>query len=310
VLGGPVAQNKANLRQRENEGKCFMYKVLGQTGCVSGLGKTNPIWSSARGVLRGTSRITPHGVTGDPTTNAAPSASNKANSAARAKPGRRSCETNLNLGKTGNLGNGASSRPITRNKANSRVRRCGRMGEAWYTPYGGWARLRKTNPIWRGLAGSRVGCTKQSQFAQGAKGELPPLALDYRPRFRYMSRWPYAGKSRQANIRKDTEMAEKLAIQGGSKAVTNKLPHWPSFDEKAIKAVEEVLRSGKVNYWTGPRGMESSSPSVLPTVRRPCTSPSAPWGSVRGTRSSCRATPSLHRAFPSSRRGRCRALPT
>ncbi len=51
-------------------------------------------------------------------------------------------------------------------------------------------------------------------------------------------------------------MAEKLAIQGGPKTVTNKLPHWPSFDEKAIKAVEEVLRSGKVNYWTGPRGME------------------------------------------------------
>ena len=51
-------------------------------------------------------------------------------------------------------------------------------------------------------------------------------------------------------------MAEKLAIQGGPKTVTNQLPHWPSFDEKAIKAVEEVLRSGKVNYWTGPRGME------------------------------------------------------
>jgi perosamine synthetase len=52
------------------------------------------------------------------------------------------------------------------------------------------------------------------------------------------------------------EMAEQLAIRGGPKAVTNKLPHWPSFDEKAIQAVEEVLRSGKVNYWTGPRGME------------------------------------------------------
>ncbi len=47
-----------------------------------------------------------------------------------------------------------------------------------------------------------------------------------------------------------------LAIQGGPKAVTNKLVGWPKFDEKAIKAVEEVLRSGKVNYWTGPKGME------------------------------------------------------
>jgi dTDP-4-amino-4,6-dideoxygalactose transaminase len=48
----------------------------------------------------------------------------------------------------------------------------------------------------------------------------------------------------------------KLAIEGGPKAVTNKLVGWPKFDEKAIKAVEEVMRSGKVNYWTGPKGME------------------------------------------------------
>ena len=52
------------------------------------------------------------------------------------------------------------------------------------------------------------------------------------------------------------EMASTLAIEGGPKAVTNKLTGWPRFDEKAIKAVEEVLRSGKVNYWTGPKGME------------------------------------------------------
>jgi dTDP-4-amino-4,6-dideoxygalactose transaminase len=51
-------------------------------------------------------------------------------------------------------------------------------------------------------------------------------------------------------------MTEKLAIKGGAKAVTNKLAGWPKFDEKAIKSVEEVLRSGKVNYWTGPKGME------------------------------------------------------
>lgn len=51
-------------------------------------------------------------------------------------------------------------------------------------------------------------------------------------------------------------MSEKLAIDGGSKAVTNELVGWPKFDEKAIKAVEEVLRSGKVNYWTGPKGRE------------------------------------------------------
>ena len=49
---------------------------------------------------------------------------------------------------------------------------------------------------------------------------------------------------------------EKLAIEGGPKAVTNRLAGWPQFDEKAIAAVTEVLKSGKVNYWTGKRGME------------------------------------------------------
>ena len=48
----------------------------------------------------------------------------------------------------------------------------------------------------------------------------------------------------------------KLAIHGGTKAITDKMVGWPNFSEKAIKSVEEVLRSGKVNYWTGPRGME------------------------------------------------------
>jgi dTDP-4-amino-4,6-dideoxygalactose transaminase len=51
-------------------------------------------------------------------------------------------------------------------------------------------------------------------------------------------------------------MAVNLAIDGGPKAVTNKLAGWPQFDEKSINAVQEVLRSGKVNYWTGPKGME------------------------------------------------------
>ncbi|MEK7407012.1 MAG: DegT/DnrJ/EryC1/StrS family aminotransferase [Acidobacteriota bacterium] len=49
---------------------------------------------------------------------------------------------------------------------------------------------------------------------------------------------------------------QQLAINGGPKAVANKLIGWPRFDEKAIEAVVEVLRSGRVNYWTGPKGME------------------------------------------------------
>ncbi|MBD3307910.1 aminotransferase class I/II-fold pyridoxal phosphate-dependent enzyme, partial [candidate division KSB3 bacterium] len=51
-------------------------------------------------------------------------------------------------------------------------------------------------------------------------------------------------------------MSEQLAIQGGPKAVTNPLTSWPQFSEEAIRAVEAVLRSGKVNYWTGPKGMQ------------------------------------------------------
>lgn len=51
-------------------------------------------------------------------------------------------------------------------------------------------------------------------------------------------------------------MSEPLAIHGGPKAVTNKLVSWPQFDEETISAVADVLRSGKVNYWTGPKGME------------------------------------------------------
>ena len=51
-------------------------------------------------------------------------------------------------------------------------------------------------------------------------------------------------------------MTQKLAINGGEKSVKKSLKGWPSFDEKAIKAVEHVLRSGKVNYWTGKKGIE------------------------------------------------------
>lgn len=51
-------------------------------------------------------------------------------------------------------------------------------------------------------------------------------------------------------------MRENLAINGGPKAVKQKLPGWPQFSEKAIRDVEEVLRSGKVNYWTGKCGIE------------------------------------------------------
>ncbi len=51
-------------------------------------------------------------------------------------------------------------------------------------------------------------------------------------------------------------MEECLAINGGPKAVKNRLTGWPHFNDAAINSVVEVLKSGKVNYWTGPKGME------------------------------------------------------
>ena len=48
----------------------------------------------------------------------------------------------------------------------------------------------------------------------------------------------------------------ELALHGGEPAVRDPLPPWPSFDDNAIQSVEQTLRSGKVNYWTGRKGME------------------------------------------------------
>jgi dTDP-4-amino-4,6-dideoxygalactose transaminase len=53
----------------------------------------------------------------------------------------------------------------------------------------------------------------------------------------------------------DSATSARLAIDGGPRTVTNPLPGWPQFDPKGIDSVVEILRSGKVNYWTGPHGM-------------------------------------------------------
>ena len=43
----------------------------------------------------------------------------------------------------------------------------------------------------------------------------------------------------------------KLAIDGGEKACPQPLPSWPVYADDEIEAVSQVLRSGKVNQWTG-----------------------------------------------------------
>ncbi len=42
-----------------------------------------------------------------------------------------------------------------------------------------------------------------------------------------------------------------LAIDGGQPVRVDDFPAWPAFDQEEIDAVQGVLRSGKVNYWTG-----------------------------------------------------------
>lgn len=43
----------------------------------------------------------------------------------------------------------------------------------------------------------------------------------------------------------------ELAINGGTPVRVHPFPSWPYFAEDEIAAVTEVMRSGKVNYWTG-----------------------------------------------------------
>jgi len=49
---------------------------------------------------------------------------------------------------------------------------------------------------------------------------------------------------------------EKLAIDGGKKVWSKGFPAWPQFNPKTDKRVLDILHTGKVNYWTGPVGMQ------------------------------------------------------
>jgi dTDP-4-amino-4,6-dideoxygalactose transaminase len=51
-------------------------------------------------------------------------------------------------------------------------------------------------------------------------------------------------------------MPELLAIDGGTPVRTEPFPPWPWFAEETIQAAAEPLRTGNVNYWTGPLGMD------------------------------------------------------
>jgi dTDP-4-amino-4,6-dideoxygalactose transaminase len=49
-------------------------------------------------------------------------------------------------------------------------------------------------------------------------------------------------------------IGEKLAVAGGSAVRDEPFPPWPVFADDEIAAVVDVLRSGRVNYWTGDEG--------------------------------------------------------
>ena len=51
-------------------------------------------------------------------------------------------------------------------------------------------------------------------------------------------------------------MSDQLALNGGPKIADAPFPPWPWYTEEIIQAAMEPLRSGKINYWTGPLGMK------------------------------------------------------
>ena len=48
----------------------------------------------------------------------------------------------------------------------------------------------------------------------------------------------------------------KLAIEGGTPVRSTPFAPWPYFESEEIEAAERVLRSGKINYWTGDQGRQ------------------------------------------------------
>ena len=49
-------------------------------------------------------------------------------------------------------------------------------------------------------------------------------------------------------------LGKQLAVDGGTRVRRTAFPSWPHFAEDEIAAVAEVMRSARVNYWTGDQG--------------------------------------------------------
>lgn len=62
--------------------------------------------------------------------------------------------------------------------------------------------------------------------------------------------------------------SEHLAIHGGSPVRGHPFAPWPHFEEDLVEAVSAVLRSGKVNYWTGQEGVFFEKEFAISTGRK------------------------------------------
>lgn len=81
-------------------------------------------------------------------------------------------------------------------------------------------------------------------------------------------------------------MSAKLAIDGGEKVLAESFPAWPQFNPDVYDKVVDILKSGKVNYWTGKIGMKFESEW-------------AKWLGVRNAISVTNGTAALHVALSS-----------
>jgi len=76
----------------------------------------------------------------------------------------------------------------------------------------------------------------------------------------------------------------QLAVNGGQKVWSGGFPPWPQFDVRTDAAVLDILHSGRVNYWTGPVGLQFESAW-------------AKWLGVRNAISVSNGTAALHVAL-------------
>ena len=89
--------------------------------------------------------------------------------------------------------------------------------------------------------------------------------------------------------------ASKLAIEGGKKVFNEPFPSWPCFEESTVQAVANLLRTGKVNYWTGQ--MPGTKASEHFSVGMAFEQAWAKWLGVKNAISVTNGTAALHVAL-------------